>query len=219
MLKGVIFDMDGVLVDNIKVHMRVFAEFARRHGVEFNEEEVLSMSGWSNEQLFRRTFPAAMAEGKGWKALGDEKEALYREMYAPDMKPAKGLREFLASLKAAGIRAAVGTSAIRANLDFILDGLDLRQYFDTTVNADMVTRCKPDPEIYLTGLRLLDIEPWECLVFEDAVAGIDAAHAAGIGVVALSTTIPGDELALISGVVDVIADFTEIDVPKARSLV
>lgn len=210
--------MDGVLVDNMAVHMDAFAEVARRHGVEFDIEEVLGMAGKGNDEIFGTLFPAETVEKIGWRTLGEEKEAIYREMYAPKLKQVAGLTGFLESLKAAGIKIAVGTSAGKANMDFILDGLNIRRFFDAAVNADMVTRCKPDPEIYLTALMELGLTGAECLVFEDAQAGIQAALGAGIKVVAVATSADKAILEKMDGVVLVIKDFTEIDMDKARSL-
>jgi beta-phosphoglucomutase family hydrolase len=210
MLKGVIFDMDGVLVDNMTVHEEAFAEIARRYGVKIDTREIVGLAGKGNDEIFGATFPAEIVQKVGSARLGEEKEAIYREIYAPRLTATAGLVPFLESLKAAGIKIAVGTSAIRANMDFVFDGLGIRKYFDAVVNADMVTRCKPDPEIYLTALRLLGISADECLVFEDATAGIEAAHAAGIGVVAIASTLPASTLETQPGVVMTVKDFTEL---------
>lgn len=211
MLRGAIFDMDGVLVDNMNIHMEAFAEIARRYGVTVDIKTVLGMAGRSNAEIFGELFPAEVVERVGIARLGDEKEAIYREMYAPKLVAAGGLVALLEDFRANGVRLAVGTSAMTANLDFVLDGLDIRRYFDVLVNADMVSRAKPDPEIYLRALAELALPGDECLVFEDALAGIEAARAAGIKSVALSTSIPASTLAATPGVALVIADFTEVN--------
>lgn len=211
--------MDGVLVDNMMTHMEAFAEMARRYGVALDIPTVLGMAGKGNDEIFGALFPSEIVERVGWKALGLEKEATYRKLYAQKMKPAEGLIAFLDGLKDAGIKIAVGTSAIQANMDFIFDGIGIRKYFDAIVNADMVERCKPDPEIYLVALRELGIEASECLVFEDAIAGVQAAHAAGIKVVVVSTTVDKAKLEAEAGVVLTIKDFTEITPAKAEALV
>lgn len=202
--------MDGVLVDNMKIHMEAFAELSRRHGVDVDIAHVLSLAGKGNAELFGEVFPRETVERVGVAALGREKEAIYRELYAPRLAPTGGLIAFLDELRSAGVKMAVGTSAPTANLDFVFDGLGLRPYFDAVVNADMVTRCKPDPEIYLRGLQELDLDASQCIVFEDAIAGIQAAAAAGIKVVALSTSIAAAELKRTSGVALTVADFTEL---------
>lgn len=202
--------MDGVLVDNMAVHQEAFAEMARRYGVELDTSRIVGLAGKGNDEIFREVFPAEIVERVGTKQLGIEKEAVYREIYAPRLVATEGLVPFLESLKAAGIEIAVGTSAMRENMDFVFDGLGIREYFDKVVNADMVSRCKPDPEIYLAALRELGIEAAECIVFEDAIAGIQAAHAAGIKVVAIASTLPASTLEAQPGVVLTVKDFTQI---------
>ncbi len=212
MLKGVIFDMDGVLVDNMTVHMDAFTEIARRYGVDLDIEATLGMAGKGNDEIFEALFPAEIVKKVGPQTLGVEKEAIYREIYAPKLAPVPGLIEFLAALKSAGIKIAVGTSAPQANMDFVFDGLGIRQYFDVIVNADMVTRCKPDPEIYQVAVAKLGLQPDECLVFEDAPAGIQAARAAGIKVVTLTTTLSKSILEQTHGVAMIISDFTKFKI-------
>jgi HAD superfamily hydrolase (TIGR01509 family) len=218
MLRGAIFDMDGVLVNNMKIHMEAFAEIAKRYGVSVDIEHVLSMAGKGNAQLFGEIFPDEIVKRVGVDALGEEKEAIYREMYGPLLAPTKGLVAFLEGLRAHGVRLAVGTSAPGVNMDFVLDGLDIRRLFDAEVTVDMVSRAKPDPEIYLRALSELGVEASESLVFEDALAGIQAGVAAGMKVVALSTTIPAERLASTPGVVMVAPDFTSLDYDRLNAL-
>ena len=218
MLRGAIFDMDGVLVDNMKVHMKAFGEYARRHGVEVDTARAMSMNGQGNADFFGALFPREIIERVGVDTLAREKEALYREMYAPMLTPARGLVALLGEFRANGVRMAVGTSAITANLDFVLDGLGIRGYFDALVTSDMVTRTKPDPEIYLRALAGLGLQGGDCLVFEDAVAGIQAAQAAGIGSVALATSLDKTTLEHTPGVVLAIDDFTEINFAALQAL-
>ncbi len=218
MFKGAIFDMDGVLVDNMKIHTEAFAEIARRYGVPVDTYTVLGMAGKGNDEIFRLIFPADVVERFGTKSLGDEKEALYREMYAPLLAPAPGLIAILDELRSHDVKIAVGTSACHENMDFVFDGLGIRPYFDAIVNVDMVTRAKPDPEIYLVALHKLGLSGGECLVFEDAMAGIRAATAAGIKTVALSTSIPAETLRETPGVALVIPDFTGLSFEKLSTL-
>jgi beta-phosphoglucomutase family hydrolase len=219
MLRGAIFDMDGVLVDNMRVHMEAFAAIARRYGVGVNTYTILGMAGKGIREIFRLMFPAEVIDRVGVEALGAEKEALYREMYAPRLAPAPGLIEFLEGLRSSGVKTAIGSSAPTVNVDFVLDGLDIRRYFDAVVNIDMVKRAKPDPEIYLRALSELGLEAGECLVFEDAIAGVQAAHAAGIRVVAISTTIDVPILAAEPGVSLVASDFTSLNFDKVNDLI
>jgi HAD superfamily hydrolase (TIGR01509 family) len=219
MLKGAIFDMDGVLVDNMKVHIKVFAEYARSRGVDIDPEYVMSLNGMGSDAFFGRIFPPeVLAEAGGVDVVTAEKEALYRREYASQITPARGLIALLEDFRAHGVRMAVGTSAMTANLDFVLDSLGIRHYFDALVTADMVTRTKPDPEIYLRARGELGLEGNQCLVFEDAAAGVEAARGAGIRVVGLSTSMPRAELERLPGVALVVPDFTSLDFARLDAL-
>lgn len=210
MIKGVIFDMDGVLVNNMSVHFRAFAAMAERYnltaeqGVDFSH-----LNGRGNDDIINALFPPHIVAEKGVEALAQEKEALYREIYAPTIAPVAGLRELLQGLRERGLRCAVGSSGPRVNVDFVLEKCDIEPFFEVRISGDMVTHCKPDPEIFLTAASKLGLQPEECLVFEDANSGIAAAKAAGMKVIALTTTHRAEQL--IGSKPDrIIEDFTHI---------
>lgn len=190
MIRGVLFDMDGVLVDNTQAHIRAFELFCRRYGVTDWESKLQSAFGMGNEDIMRLILPEAVLREKGVEALGQEKEAIYRELYAPEIRPLPGLVGLLEALRERNIPCAVGSSGGRENVDFVLRSCRIESYFACIVSGDQVTRCKPDPEIYLKAAAGLHLEPGECLVFEDAKAGIEAARRAGAGrIAALATTL------------------------------
>ena len=209
--------MDGVLVNNLEVHRAAFAEFFRRYGVERSFDELSRVFGKGNDDIMGELMPKEVVERVGIRELGYEKEAIYREIYAPIIEPQPGLLAFLAEAEEAGLRSAVGSSGYRVNVDFVLDKCRIRSYFEAIVAGDEVTRCKPDPEIYLTAAAKLGLRPEECVVFEDAEAGIEAAKRAGIKVVALATTfsrefLEGTEADAIVG------DFREVSVKMLQQL-
>ena len=218
MLKGVLFDMDGVLVNNLEIHRQAFAEFFRRYGVERTFDELSRVFGKGNDDIMGELMPADVVERVGIRQLGYEKEAIYREIYAPIITPQSGLLAFLAECESEGLRSAVGSSGYKANVDFVLDKCNIRRYFEATVAGDEVTRCKPDPEIYLTAAAKLGLAPYECIVFEDAEAGIEAAKRAGMKVVALATTFDREFLATTDADM-IIGDFRDISVEQLRTLV
>ncbi|MDE6827910.1 MAG: HAD-IA family hydrolase, partial [Alistipes sp.] len=126
-------------------------------------------------------------------------------------RPVEGLADLLGRLRAAGIRCAVGSSGCRKNVDFVLEKCGIEGCFDAIVSGDRVTHCKPDPEIYLTAAAALELTPAECVVFEDAKAGIEAARRAGAGrIVALTTTLPREVLAAETAADMIIDNFAEI---------
>lgn len=168
MKKAAIFDMDGTLVANSPVHVRAFEIFCARYGVTDWKEKLANGFGMGNDDIMRLVMPGEVIREKGLAALADEKEAIYREIYAPDIRPVEGLKELLERLRAAGIPCAVGSSGCKANVDFVLDSCAIRPYFDAAISGDMVSRCKPDPEIYLTAAAALGVSPADCVIFEDA---------------------------------------------------
>ena len=210
--------MDGVLVNNLEVHREAFAEFFRRYGVERTFDELNRVFGKGNDDIMGELMPREVVERVGIRELGYEKEAIYREIYAPRITPQPGLKAFLASCEEHGLRCAVGSSGYMANVDFVLDRCDIRRYFEATVAGDQVTRCKPDPEIYLTAAAKLGLEPCECIVFEDAEAGIEAAQRAGIKVVALATTFSREFLEGTHPDM-IIDDFRDVTIADIRALV
>lgn len=195
MKKAALFDMDGTLVDNTLAHMRAFEIFCARYGVTGWKEKLSQAFGMGNDDIMRLIMPAELIRERGLASLAEEKEAIYREIYAPEIRPVKGLVPLLESLRAAGVRCAVGSSGCRANVDFVLEKCRIEEFFDARISGDRVTRCKPDPEIYLTAAAALGMAPADCVVFEDAKAGIESARRAGVGrVVALATTLPREVL-------------------------
>lgn len=195
MKKAALFDMDGTLVDNTLAHMRAFEIFCARYGVTGWKEKLSQAFGMGNDDIMRLIMPAELIRERGLASLAEEKEAIYREIYAPEIRPVEGLVPLLESLRAAGVRCAVGSSGCRANVDFVLEKCRIGEFFDARISGDRVMRCKPDPEIYLTAAAALGMAPAECVVFEDAKAGIESARRAGVGrVVALATTLPREVL-------------------------
>lgn len=195
MIKAALFDMDGTLVDNTPVHIRAFEIFCARYGVTDWQRKLSAAYGMGNDDIMRLILPEEVIRRKGLQALSEEKEAIYRTIYAPEIHPLKGLIGLLERLRAAGVRCAVGSSGCKANVDFVVEKCGLEPYFEARISGDEVTRCKPDPEIYLTAAASLGVPPAQCIVFEDAVAGIESARRAGVGrIVALATTLARERL-------------------------
>ena len=202
--------MDGVLVDNRDVHIEAFGIFCDRYGVKDWRGKMTSMFGMGNDDIMRAVIPADIVAEKGTWNLGLEKEAVYREIYAPTIAPVSGLREMLRALCEAGVRCAVGSSGCAENVEFVLERCGIGEYFAERVSGDMVTRCKPDPEIYITAAARLGLPASECVVFEDAKAGIEAARRAGMKVIALATTLPREVLERETEADAVVDDYTQL---------
>jgi beta-phosphoglucomutase len=194
-IKAALFDMDGVLIDNARFHRQNWYAFAEQHGRSLTHAEY---DQYINGRVAASALPYVLDRPLSpdeVATLGAALDANYRALYRPHLAPTPGLGTFLNWLRQQGIRCGVGSSAPPENIDMVLDGLGIRPYFDTLVNATMISRGKPDPEIYLTAADRLGTLPTECVVFEDAFSGIEAGLRAGMRVVALATTHTPAELA------------------------
>lgn len=210
-----LFDMDGVIVHTNPYHKKAFKIFLEKHHVSLTDEELKEhVYGRTNAEIFPYIFRNEYTPEKG-EEWANEKESLFRELYKEDAKPVPGLIHFLEELKEAGIKSAVGTSAPKENLDFILKALDLGKYFDAFLHSADVTNGKPDPEIYLKAAARLNSDPDSCVVFEDSVAGVKAGLNAGMKVVAVATTHSAEEF---EGAHLVIEDFEEMSVRNLEEL-
>ncbi len=209
MLKAVIFDMDGVIADTNPHHQIAWRKYYEQHGRTLSDADFVQyVSGKHNSAILGHLFPDQSAAVADFDRLAYEKEALFRELYAPDIIAVPGLVNFLTLLKNNGIKTAVATSAPVENLDFVMDALELRPFFDALLHEKLVTRPKPDPEIYQKAMAMLGVTPEESIVFEDSMTGVKAGRAAGARVIGVATTHTIDELAEVTN--DVITDFTEM---------
>ena len=191
---GLLFDMDGVIVDNHKYHFLSWQKLAEKYDIAITEEFYKKeMNGKTFMGIMEVLFKKNISPKNG-KRIAIEKEAIYRELYKSQLKPTNGLIDFLKMIKKEGIPMVVGTSAPVENVDFTLDGLSIRSYFNGVVDDRAVTKGKPDPEVYLKCALLAKKAPKNCIVFEDAIAGIKAGKAAGAKVIALATSHKREEL-------------------------
>lgn len=211
---AVIFDMDGVIVDNMPYHRKAWAEFFERHNPPMRLEDFIPHMGKSNEDLLTVLFGKTITKEEIC-VLGEEKEALYREIYAPEVAPLSGFIDFLRSLKDNNVKTAVATAAPKVNLDFLFEHINLRNDFDALIADSEVDKGKPDPEIYLKAAEKLDYPPERCLVFEDSLAGIQAAINARMKVIGVATTNPPEKM---QNAKLVIKDFTEINIDRINNL-
>lgn len=185
--------MDGVIVDSNPFHKIALKQFCSKYGRHLTEDELREkIYGRRNQDWLTNVFGAL--EPDKLKAYAREKEALFREVYAQEIKPLDGLPAFLESLDERGIPRAIATSAPRANVDFTLSKTGISSYFNTILDDSFVKNGKPHPEVYLKAAEALDFEPERCVVFEDSLAGVEAARKAGCKVVGITTTHAAEEL-------------------------
>ncbi len=206
-LQAAIFDLDGTLLDNNYYHRISWIAYLKNAGRNITEEEFNeNMNGRTNHDAVQYIFGKDLSEEKITN-ITLEKEAVYREMYAQYIKPVPGLINLLEFFRNKGLLMAIATSGIQPNIDFMFDHVPIKPYFKAVINSAHITKGKPDPEIYLKTASTLNVQPEHCLVFEDAVVGIEAAKSAGMKVVAVATTEDKKELSNADLIID---DYREL---------
>lgn len=204
---AVIFDMDGVMVDNNPYHKNAWKAFVQKHGFSLSETELKEhVYGKTNHDTLRHLFGADISNDE-IQQYAEEKEEIYRSLYKDSIQPTKGFIEFLDLLHSQNIPVAVATSAPPKNVEFVLSAIGAKKYFNIIVDDTDVKKGKPDPEIYLATAKKLHMNPADCIVFEDSLSGVQAALNAGMKVIAITTTHTKEELSNANHVVD---DFTEV---------
>ncbi len=192
---AMIFDMDGVMVDNMQFHRKAWNCYAEHLGSGEIDLFKLISFGATNRRYLEFLLKKSLSDSEVSR-MGEEKEALYRKIYSEHLVPVQGLIPLLQRLKRNGLKLGVATSSPLSNLDFVLDRLELRSYFDVLVYDNLITHGKPDPEIYLKALSLLNVDPDHCIVVEDSIHGAEAAKAAGCKVIGLLTSLTPEAFTL-----------------------
>lgn len=184
---GVVFDLDGVLVDTGPFHKQSWYDLAAKEGFDMSDELFYSTFGMQNYAIIPilagRQVPAEEIE-----RMSEWKERRYRELIADKLELMEGARELLEDLKSNGFLLAIGSSAPRANLDVVLKCCNIFDYFNACVTGEDVRNSKPAPDTFLKAAEKLKLPPQRCVVIEDSVPGIQAGKAAGMAVVAITTT-------------------------------
>ena len=204
--RAFIFDMDGTLVDNMRFHTEAWGKMLAENGVEMNAHDFLvKTAGKTNREILPTVFGDISDEKI--TELGNRKETLYQELFLPERKAVAGVIEFLEAAQKLGVKMAVATAAPVMNVEFILDGLALRRFFDAITTAADVSEGKPNPEIFLKSAEKLGVAAQNCLVFEDAIGGFEAAHRARMKSIGIATVNSFEDILECASVVEAHADF------------
>lgn len=213
--RGLILDMDGTIVDNMRFHDAAWAQWHAQHGLPFDEPTFFRRTaGRANPEIIAELMPGIDATAA--ERLSLEKEDLYREAYRPHVRPLAGLMALIEAAEARGMPLAIATAAPPDNIAIIVDTLDLRRRVVTIVSPSMGYRGKPHPDLFLAAADAMALAPADCLVFEDAPLGIEAARRAGMPAVAITTMLPAEAFADYPNLVAAVADFAD---PRVVELV
>lgn len=213
---GVIFDMDGVLVDSAPAHFESWQRLAAEEGITVTRPQFERGFGRQNRDIIPMFFGPVSPERLAAIAL--RKEAIYRELVRANVPAVKGAAELISALASRQIPLAIGSAGPRENIDLILHAMGVAGSFDVIVSGEDATRGKPDPQVFQLASERLHLPPGRCVVIEDATAGVAAAKAAGTKVAAVMMHHSDDAL-LAAGADIVVARLLDLTVGKLRDLV
>ena len=212
---ALIFDMDGVLVDNTAYQARAFQLLFRDLGLTTNARRLLErLNGMPATKILETVFTQDVPKKK-LEEYATQREFLYRTLYWDKRREMAGLTKFLQAARAAGFKIGLGTGSINETISYLIDHLHIRQYFDVIIGKDDVDKGKPHADTYTLTAQKLGVPPERCLVFEDALMGEQAAYKAGMRCIALSTSIKPDKF---QAPLTVVKDFTTLTQDKILSL-
>ncbi|MCH7839807.1 MAG: HAD family phosphatase [Planctomycetes bacterium] len=206
---GVIFDMDGVLVDSAEAHFQSWQRLGRQQGVQLTQEQFSATFGRQNRDIIPLLF--GEVSEPALREMADRKERIYRDLVRANPPIVDGAIDLVVSLHEAGAQLAVGSSGPRANIDLILEAMGVRDQVRVVVSSDDVSRGKPDPQVFSMACDRLGLPSRQCVVIEDAPSGVEAARAAGAHCVAVLMHHSRESLKRAHRVVEKLADLRVAD--------
>ncbi len=206
--KAFLFDLNGTMIDDMQYHIIAWHRILNDLGASLSLERMKEECYGKNDELIIRMFPGRFT-AEQIKEMSFEKERQYQLQYKPHLALLPGLDDFLRKAHEQEVKMAIGSAAIMFNIDFVLDNLNLRSFFDVIVSADEVKVSKPDPETYLSCSFLLKVEPADCIVFEDSPKGVESALLGGMKAVVLTTMHETHEFDAYSNVLMCVKDYTD----------
>ena len=207
--KGFLFDLNGTMVNDMPYHIAAWHQEIIKLGGSLTLEEMKHQCYGKNDELLERVFPGRFTMAEKIK-IGNDKEALYRIEFKPFLKLISGLEAFLATAAQHNIKMAIGSAAITENINFVIDNFQIRHYFDALVSANDVVKSKPHPETFLKCAALLDLDPKDCLVFEDTPKGVECAMHAGMKAVVILGEHQKEEFDQFTNVIHFTNDYTPL---------
>jgi HAD superfamily hydrolase (TIGR01509 family) len=207
--KGFLFDLNGTMVNDMPYHIASWHKEIICLGGLLTLEEMKHQCYGKNDELLERVFPGRFSMEEKIK-LGNDKEALYRIEFKPFLKLISGLETFLATAAKHNIKMAIGSAAIRENINFVIDNMHIRHYFSAIVSANDVEKSKPHPETFLKCAALISLDPKDCIVFEDTPKGVECAMHAGMKAVVILGEHQKEEFDHFTNVIHFTNDFMHL---------
>ena len=187
--KAFLFDLNGTMINDMDYHTQAWYEILTNDlGTQLSWDEVAKEMYGKNKEVLARIFGQDRFTEEEIIRLSNQKEKQYQALYQPKLEGLPGLIPFLEKSKAAGIKMGIGSAAILDNIQFVVDGLNIRSFFDSIVGAEHVQESKPHPETFLKVASALGVQPSDCIVFEDAPKGVESALNAGMQCIVLTTS-------------------------------
>lgn len=209
-IKAFLFDLNGTMIDDMHYHIKAWHKILNDLGANLTLEKMKHECYGKNSELLERMFPGRFS-GEEKNKMSLAKEAAYQKAFMPHLKLIDGLAVFLEKTKAANVKMAIGSAAIMYNIDFVLDNLSIRHYFDAIISADEVINSKPDAETYLKCAEALSVAPADCIVFEDVPKGVESAANAGMQAIVIKGGHKEEEFAAFNNIITFINSFSELE--------
>jgi len=211
--RAVIWDLDGVIADTAPYHSLAWQWVFRQRGLDFTDEDFQASFGLRNDSIIRRFLGEGVSHEE-IEVIAEDKEVNFRRRIGHNVKPLPGVVALIKSLAESGFGLAIVSSTPMENVQLIIGSLGIRQYFQHIIAEKDVTEGKPSPQGFLLAAERLGIEPEDCVVVEDAVAGVAAAKRAGMRCLAVTNTHPGTSLAQADLIVDSLEKVTVRDLEE-----
>ena len=214
MIKGIIFDMDGTIVDSLPYHYEAWKIFFNENKVENFSEKLNEYKGGGTLDLMRTVYGNQYSK-KELKKMSEDKEKIFRKIYKGEIKQILGFKNFLDELKSKDIMVGLASNAIRKNVSMIINELEIYDYFDSIICGDEVINGKPNPEMFNETIDRFNINKDECLIFEDSLEGILAAKNSGVKVIGITSS-SSNKVLKDAGCVMSISDYLDFKLSDIR---
>ncbi len=210
---AVIWDMDGVIADTAPYHLKAWQKVFRKRGVNFTEDDFKHNFGQRNDAIIKNTLGDQISQTE-IDTIAKEKEKTFRKVVKQNLKPLPGAIQLIKSLKQHGFKLALGSSAPIENIRLVIQGLGIDNLFQAIASGREVTEGKPSPLGFLLAAQKLGVEPKNCIVIEDAIAGVTACKRAGMRCIAVTNTHPRESLREADLIVDTLEEVTPADLEE-----